>query len=304
MPKIGVLLSGCGVFDGAEIHESVLTLLALSKANVEVQIMAPNRLQAHVINHLMGEPSEGESRNILVEAARIARGQITDLSQVDLSQLDGLILPGGFGVAKNLCSFAFDGVECSVDEDVASLLTQAHDQGLPLGIACIAPALIGKIFGKGQLTVGQLSDPVSDALNTFGAHACECSASEVIVDTKLKRVSTPAYMLDAPLSHINIGLEKMVNQVVSWAFESQNESFLSQIPQWSIKGQGLYRQWTFDNFEKALDFTKKVGALAEESNHHPDLELGWGYVSVSLFTHDAQKLTHQDLNLALKINTL
>ena len=213
MPKIGVLLSGCGVFDGAEIHESVLTLLALSQANVDVQIMAPNRDQTHVINHLLGAPSDDESRNILVESARIARGNITDLSEVDLDQLDGLILPGGFGVAKNFCSFAFDGVDCSVEEDVAHLLTQAQEKEIPLGIACIAPALIGKIFGNGKLTVGQLTDPASGALTAFGVQACECSASEIVVDADFRRVSTPAYMLEAPLSQINLGLQKMVNQV-------------------------------------------------------------------------------------------
>ena len=114
------------------------------------------------------------------------------------------------------------------------------------------------------------------------------------MDADHKRVSTPAYMLEAPLSQINLGLQKMVNQVVTWAAEKQQGSFLSQVPQWSIKGQSLYRKWSFDNFEQALAFTQKVGALAEEANHHPDLELGWGYVSVSLFTHDAQKLTDQD----------
>lgn len=174
----------------------------------------------------------------------------------------------------------------------------------PLGVACITPALVAKLFGEGKLTVGSLEDPVSEALNTLGAEACECAADGVIVDADRRRVSTPAYMLEAPLSSIQQGLEKMVDQVITWAYQDQKDSLLNQVSQWSMRGHQLYREWNFDNFEQALAFTQKVGALAEAANHHPDLELGWGYVKVSLFTHDANALTDQDVSLARQIDAL
>ena len=103
--NILVILSGCGVYDGAEIHESVLTLLALARHGASVTIAAPNKDQMHVINHATGDVMS-ESRNVMVEAARIARGQITDLSEIQSGDYDAVFIPGGFGAAKNLCTFA------------------------------------------------------------------------------------------------------------------------------------------------------------------------------------------------------
>ena len=148
MVRVGVLLSGCGVFDGAEIHEAVLTLLALDIAGAEIVCMAPDMDQMHVINHLSGKPVEGATRNVLVEAARIARGQIRDMAEVNVTNVDALIFPGGFGVAKNLCTFATEGPGCSVNPEVSRLVGRMHEAGKPIGFVCIAPAMAANTLQK------------------------------------------------------------------------------------------------------------------------------------------------------------
>lgn len=145
MKKIGVVLSGCGVYDGSEIHETVLTLLALSRQGADVICFAPDKTQADVINHLTGEPM-AESRNVLIEAARIVRGDIHPLAQADAAELDALIVPGGFGAAKNLSTFATEGTACHVDPDLKALSLAMHAAGKPQGFICIAPAMLPKIF--------------------------------------------------------------------------------------------------------------------------------------------------------------
>jgi enhancing lycopene biosynthesis protein 2/pterin-4a-carbinolamine dehydratase len=304
MPKICVLLSGCGVFDGAEIHEAALTLLALYEAGAEVQVTAPDIDQTHVINHLLGAVSEGETRNVLVEAARIARGQITPLSEVDLDTLDGVVLPGGFGVAKNLCTFAFKGAECDVDPSVQAFLERARALERPLGFACISPALAARVFGEGTLTVGQADDPVAEAISSLGAHHRACEANAVIIDEARRVVSTPAYMLDAPLQEIRSGLKKMVDQVMTWATTGEVKGYLERLPAWTLRSGQLYRRWSFPDFTRAIEFVERVGALAEEADHHPDIELGWGYVGVSLTSHDVGEITKRDHTLAAQIDTI
>ncbi len=137
MAKVGVVLSGCGVYDGSEIHESVLTLYFLDKLGATAVITAPDVDQVHVVNHLTGEVSQGERRNVLAEAARIARGNIKDIKNVRAAEIDALIFPGGYGAAKNLCSFAFDGVNCKINEDVARLTREVYAMGKQIGDICI-----------------------------------------------------------------------------------------------------------------------------------------------------------------------
>ena len=146
MAKVGVLLSGCGVFDGAEIHESVITLLALDRAGAEAVCMAPDVDQMHVVDHRTEQPVPGETRNVLTESARIARGDIKDVATVSADDLDAVVIPGGFGAAKNLCTFAVDGPNCTVNPDVQRLVVEMFDKGKPIAAVCIAPALIAKIF--------------------------------------------------------------------------------------------------------------------------------------------------------------
>jgi len=214
--KIGVVLSGCGVFDGAEIHEAVLTLLAIDRAGAEAVCMAPDIPQHHVINHLTGKPVE-ESRNVLVESARIARGNIEDLAGMTSEDIDALILPGGFGAAKNLSSFAFEGADAEVNDDLRRLLREVHAAGKPIGLICISPAVGACVFGElgVDLTIG--NDPgTAAAIEKTGAHHIACSVRETVEDEAHRIVSTPAYMLGRSISEVADGIEALVRTVIEW----------------------------------------------------------------------------------------
>ena len=217
MPKVGVVLSGCGVNDGAEIHESVITMLFLDRAGAEMVLMAPNIDQLHVINHATGEEIEGESRNVLVESARIAGGEIKDIVDVTSEDLDALIFPGGFGVAKNLCDYAMAGADCSVNPDVFRLVSEVHSAEKPIGVICISPAMMGKVMEKmGEkvsLTIGNDEQTAND-LTTMGAKHITCPVQEIVVDKDKKVVSTPAYMLAGRISEAADGIEKLVKEVI------------------------------------------------------------------------------------------
>ncbi len=222
MKKIGVLLSGCGFLDGAEIRESVLTLLALDKLRErhphEVVMFAPNIPQHHVVDHLVKTPVDGQ-RNVLAESARIARGNILDLAKVNPSELAGLIMPGGYGVAKNLCSFAFKGAAGEVNPAVRSLVEGLHASRRPIGAVCIAPALVALVLGRHgvEVTIGNDRETAAEIAKT-GARHQECEVHDICVDATHKVVSTPAYMFDgAPMHRIGEGIEKCVAQVLAWA---------------------------------------------------------------------------------------
>ncbi len=212
--KIGVLLSGCGFLDGAEIREAVLTYLALSKHNVEIISIAPNIDQHHVVNHLTGD-EVSESRNVLVEAARIARGDIKDLATINPDDLDALLIPGGFGVAKNLSSFAFKGPEANFNPLVENFIKQIHSAKKPIGTICIAPAVINLLI-PAKVTIGN-DAATAAAIQKLGGEHIDCQADEIMLDEKNKIVSTPAYMLDAPLHLISRGIEKCVNKTIELA---------------------------------------------------------------------------------------
>jgi enhancing lycopene biosynthesis protein 2 len=215
-PKVGVLLAGCGVFDGAEIHEAVVTLLALDRAGAEAVCIAPDKDQHHVVNHLLGQPSAGEpARNVLVESARIARGRIQSLGKVDAASLDALILPGGFGVAKNLCDFALVGGPCTVDPEVAALVRSVHQAGKPIGAMCIAPVVLASVLGnhRPRLTIGNDAGTAS-AIEAMGGQHVPCATSDVVVDTANGLVTTPAYMLASWIGEAATGIEKLVAEVL------------------------------------------------------------------------------------------
>lgn len=209
--KIGVLLSGCGFLDGAEIRESVLTYLSLSRHNVEVSTYAPNRYQYHVVNHLTSEQEEGK-RNILEEAARITRGDILPLEKCNPKELDGLILPGGFGVAKNFSNFAFSGSEAQMSSDIQEVLSAFLAQKKPIGTICISPAVIN-LIKPCKVTIGE--DPqTASVIKSLGGTHVEAKANSIIFDEENNIVSTPAYMLEAPLYQIAEGIDKCVSKVV------------------------------------------------------------------------------------------
>ena len=213
--KVGVVLSGCGVYDGAEIHEAVITLLALDRAGCKIVMMAPNIPQMHVVNHLTGEEAKGETRNVLVESARIARGNIKDMKDVKSADLDALVFPGGFGAAKNLSNFATKGTGMEVNPEVDRLFKEMFGKK-PIGLICIAPA-IGAKSGEGvTLTIGTDKDTAA-ALETIGAKHVDTPVNDIVVDEKNKVVSTPAYMLGPRISDVATGIEKLVDQVLKMA---------------------------------------------------------------------------------------
>jgi enhancing lycopene biosynthesis protein 2 len=213
--KVGVLLAGCGVMDGSEIHEATLTLYFLDKCGADYVCMAPNREQLDVIDHATGNPAT-QKRNVLVEAARIARGKIADVNSVSAGDLDAIIIPGGFGAAKNLCTFAKDGPGCSVDEGVSKLLQELYRQKKPIGALCIAPALLARLFGKEfpvELTIGA-DQGTASALEKMGAKHQNARVDEIVVDSSHRIVTTPCYMLAQSIKEVGAGVEKLVTKIM------------------------------------------------------------------------------------------
>ncbi len=213
--KIGVVLSGCGVMDGSEIHEAVLTLLAIDRGGATAVCMAPDIEQSDVVDHAAGKPA-AETRRVLAEAARIARGEIRNVADVKECDLDALVFPGGFGAAKNLCDFARNGSDAKVNPDVARLALQVHKAGKPLGAICIAPALVAALFRgdkQVELTIGNDAGTAAK-LEAMGARHVARKVDEIHVDRKNKIVSTPAYMLARSIGEAAAGIEKLVKAVL------------------------------------------------------------------------------------------
>lgn len=211
--NIAVVLAGCGVFDGAEIHEATLTMLAIARQGAQYQCFAPDINQAHVVNHLTGKEMK-ESRNVLVESARIARGNIKPLSEFKASAYDALVFPGGFGVAKNLCSFAFDGVDCSVNPDAEKAVREMHKAGKPIGALCISPVLITKILGDVEVTIGNDNGTASAIAKMGGKHS-DTDHGGIVVDAKNKIITTPCYMLNASIDQIADGAGNLINKILT-----------------------------------------------------------------------------------------
>jgi len=212
MKKIAVVLAGNGVYDGSEIHEATLTLLAVVRNGAQYQCFAPDIDQAHVINHLTGEEMP-EKRNVLVEAARIARGNIKPLSEYNAKNFDALVFPGGFGAAKNLCTFAFDGVDCSVNPNAEKAVRNTIAEKKPVGALCISPVLITKILGDVKVTIGQ-DEAALQAIEKMGGTHKKTSHGQIVVDEKYKVVTTPCYMLDATIDQIADGAENVVKKIL------------------------------------------------------------------------------------------
>lgn len=212
--KVAVLLSGCGVYDGSEIYETVLTLLRLDQCGAEYQCIAPNDEMMHVINHATGDEMP-ESRNILTEAARLARGNIIDLADAKEQDYDALILPGGFGAAKNLCDFAVKGSDMTVRADVADFTRSFHSAEKPVGLMCIAPVMVAQIFGSGvKCTIG--TDPdVAEEITNMGASHEDRGVDDICVDEFNKVITTPAYMLATSINDASKGIFELVDKVLS-----------------------------------------------------------------------------------------
>ncbi len=210
--KIAVVLSGNGVYDGAEIHEATMTLYSIMKNGANYDIFAPNIYQHHVINHITGEEMD-EKRNVLIESARIARGKIKELKQFNAEDYDALVFPGGFGVAKNLSTFAFDGADCSVNTDIENSIKSMVEKGKPIGALCISPAIIARVLKNVKLTIGQ-DIGTAQAIEKMGAVHENTKHGEVIIDKKLNIYTTPCYMLDATIVDIANGVENIIKAIL------------------------------------------------------------------------------------------
>ena len=212
MKKFAVVLAGCGVYDGAEIHEATLSMYAIKKQGAEYTLFAPDADQHHVINHLTGEQMN-EKRNVLVESARIARGKISPLSEFQPQDFDAILFPGGFGVAKNLCTFAFEGPDCKVNPEVEKAITGMHKASKPIGALCISPVLLAKILGNVELTIGKDKD-TAGAIEKMGGVHKNTDHGQVVIDVKHNLFTTPCYMLDASIVDIADGAENIVRAIL------------------------------------------------------------------------------------------
>ena len=212
MKKFAVVLSGCGVFDGAEIHEATMSLYAIAVNGGSNEIFAPDMDQHHVINHITGEEMN-EKRNVLVESARIARGNIRPLSEFDQADFDGLLFPGGFGAAKNLSDWAFKGPDSTVIQEVGDAIRAMAEAEKPVGALCISPVLLAKTLEGARLTIGSDADTAT-AIETAGASHIETTHGEVVIDDRYKIVTTPCYMLDATIVQIAEGADNVVKAML------------------------------------------------------------------------------------------
>ena len=210
--KFAVILAGCGHRDGAEITESVMTLYAIARSGSTCEIFAPDINQYHVINHLTGEP-EPETRNVLVESARIARGKIRPLKEFKASEFDILMFAGGFGVAKNLCTYAFDGADCKVNPEVEKAVKEMHVSGKPIGALCISPVILAKVLGDVTVTLGQDPSAIGNVVK-MGAKHEPTNPQDIVIDKRNKVVTNPCYMLDSSIVDIAEGAMNTVNALL------------------------------------------------------------------------------------------
>ena len=212
MKKFAVILSGNGVYDGSEIHEAVMTLYSIVKNDAGYEIFAPDINQYHVINHITGHEMN-ETRNVLVEAARIARGDIKPLSEFNADNFDALIIPGGFGVAKNLSDFAFKGADCIVNVEVEQAILAMNKQGKPIGALCISPAVVAKVLRGAKVTVGD-DDTTVNEIEKMGSSHEVTTHGQVTVDRNFKIYTTPCYMLNATIENIADGAMNIVKAML------------------------------------------------------------------------------------------
>jgi enhancing lycopene biosynthesis protein 2 len=214
MKKFAVILAGSGVFDGAEIHEATLTLLAIKKLGADYEIFAPDMPQHHVINHITGDEMH-EQRNVLVESARIARGNIRSLTRFNADLFDAIIIPGGFGAAKNLCTWAFEGDNCSVNPDAEKAIKGMYAAKKPIGAMCIAPVILGKLFSGTNLTTGD-DEASAEFIKKMGSDYTKTKHGEVVIDKTRKIFTAPCYMLNSDIVQIAEGTENLVKEMMKY----------------------------------------------------------------------------------------
>jgi enhancing lycopene biosynthesis protein 2 len=223
--KIAVILSGCGVYDGSEIHESVFALLAIVENGGNYQCFAPDIEQHHVVDHTNGEEQK-EKRNVLVESARIARGDIKVLNTYDAKDFDGLVIPGGFGAAKNLTKWAFNGPDGEINADVKNAILKTIEAKQPVVGLCMGPTVIAKALdGSGirsHLTVGTTAAQspyeiaaISAGIEKTGAVAEMKTIDEISVDVANRIITAPCYMMEADILQVRKNVKQAVDAMFS-----------------------------------------------------------------------------------------
>lgn len=211
MKKYAVILAGSGVFDGSEIHEATLTMLAIMQHGGTYQCFAPDKKQHHVVNHLSGDEMP-ETRNVLIESARIARGNVKNILELHAKDFDALVIPGGFGVAKNLCDYAVKGADLSVIPEVENALKQFQSAGKPIAALCISPVIVSKVFDGAKVTIGE-DRTTAGHIAQIGGHHVNTTHGEVIFDEKYNLFTTPCYMLDANIEQIYQGAFNIIKAI-------------------------------------------------------------------------------------------
>jgi len=212
---VAVVLSGCGVYDGSEIHEAVSVLVHLSRAGVDARCFAPDIPQSDVVNHVKGSPSSEGPRNVLTESARIARGKIKPLSTLQTETYSAVIFPGGYGAAKNLCTFAKQGEEHSIQADVQRVLKEFHDAKKPIGMLCVSPVIIAKLIPGVTVTLGNEDKDIEKAIEKMGSKSIPLGVLEVAVDNEHNVITSPAYMTNSPIHKVFDGIGKFVEILLS-----------------------------------------------------------------------------------------
>lgn len=212
MKKFAIIISGCGNLDGAEIHETLMTMLAIDKRGFVYEMFAPDIEQYHVINHIT-KKEMSEKRNVLIEAARIARGNIKDINKFSVKNFDAVVFPGGYGVAKNLFSYALEGVHAKVLPQIEKIIKDTYASGKPIGALCISPVLIAKVLGDITVTIGQ-DQATADDIIKMGANHINAIQTDVVSDRKNKIFTTPCYMLSASVSDIAEGADNLIQAML------------------------------------------------------------------------------------------
>ncbi|WP_299002488.1 isoprenoid biosynthesis glyoxalase ElbB [uncultured Shewanella sp.] len=220
MTKIAILLSGCGVYDGSEIHESVLTMLELERWGIKYQCFAPDIMQMHVVDHLTGEVDDNAERRVLAESARIARGNILACDKLNIDEFDALVIPGGFGAAKNLCDFAINGAKHEIAPQVKDFICHFSENRKPIGFMCISPVMIPKIFGENAIGTIGADVETATAFNQMGGQHQKAAVDEVVVDEVNNIASTPAYMLAENISQVHSSIAALIKQVAKMCGET------------------------------------------------------------------------------------
>ncbi|MFG6177380.1 isoprenoid biosynthesis glyoxalase ElbB [Halomonas sp. THAF12] len=211
--QVAVILSGCGVQDGSEIYETTLTLLRLDQLGIGYRCFAPDIDQHDVVDHRSGEVAREERRNALAESARLARGEIAPLDELDAGDFDAVILPGGFGAAKTLSNFAEAGADMVIHDGLVDVMTEFREERKPIGLMCIAPVMVPRLLGPGiAVTIGH--DPgVAGAISSMGGLHRSCGVEDIVVDFENRVVTTPAYMLATRIGEAATGIFKLVDRI-------------------------------------------------------------------------------------------